>query len=39
VQDAGPGEEGWKMRSAFMKAAEDTFGKKSRVGDRGQAFR
>jgi CubicO group peptidase (beta-lactamase class C family) len=28
VQYAGPGEEGGKMRSAFMKAAEDAFGKK-----------
>jgi hypothetical protein len=28
VQYAGPGDEGGKMRSAFMKAAEDSFGKK-----------
>lgn len=28
VQYAGPGDEGGKMRSAFMKAAEDAFGKK-----------
>ena len=28
VQYAGPGEEGGKMRSAFMKAAEDAFRKK-----------